>query len=49
LAIWAGEWDALDADETPVITLLTTQDARAGIGLEASRLRIVTSIMPSPR
>jgi len=35
LAIWAGEWSALDATETRVMTLLTTQRARAGSGLEA--------------
>jgi len=35
LAIWAGEWGALEAGETRVMTLLTTQRARAGSGLEA--------------
>jgi hypothetical protein len=35
LAIWAGEWDALEATETRVMTLITTQRARAGTGIEA--------------
>jgi hypothetical protein len=35
LAIWASEWDALDADETRIMTLFTTQTARAGSGIEA--------------
>jgi hypothetical protein len=35
LAIWAGEWIALELDETHVMTLLTTQRARAGSGIEA--------------
>jgi hypothetical protein len=35
LAIWAGEWSVLGADATRVMTLVTTQHARAGSGLAA--------------
>jgi hypothetical protein len=35
LAIWAGEWARLDAGETRMMTLLSTQRARAGSGLQA--------------
>jgi hypothetical protein len=35
LAIWAGEWAALGASETRLMTLVTTQTARAGTGISA--------------
>jgi hypothetical protein len=35
LAIWAGEWEQMDAGESRVMTLLTTQPARHGTGLAA--------------
>ena len=38
LAIWAGEWARLDAGETRVMTLLSTQRARAGSGLQALKI-----------
>jgi C-terminal domain 7 of the ABC-three component (ABC-3C) systems len=39
LAIWAGEYTALEADEAREMTLLTTQRARAGSALEALTTR----------
>jgi hypothetical protein len=35
LAIWAGEWEQLEAGESRVMTLLSTQRARPGTGLAA--------------
>lgn len=39
LAIWSNEWAALDVDETRVMTLVTTQTARAGSGIAALTAR----------
>jgi hypothetical protein len=35
LAIWAGEWEQLEAGESRVMTLLSTQHVRSGTGLAA--------------